>query len=119
MSLYTNENYDLIDEYFTPRTLSRFLKSTNSLKNNLNDSIRYLNYIASRVDGEYKNKILEIAVLYDLLYAKMSTNDITNFLNTMTNANDILNIAKTISDNKATNRLRSFKNNIQQNNKRG
>lgn len=33
----------------------------------------------------------------------MSTNDITNFLNTMTNANDILNIAKTISDNKATN----------------
>ena len=103
MSLYTNENYDLIDEYFTPRTLSRFLKSTNSLKSNLNDSIRYLNYIASRVDGEYKNKILEIAVLYNLIYAKSSTNDITNFIKAMTNANDIINIANTISDSKATN----------------
>lgn len=103
MFLYTNENYDLIDEYFTPRTLSKFLKSTNNLKSNLNDSIRYLNYIASRVDGEYKNKILEIAVLYNLIYAKNSTNDITNFINSMTNANDIINIANTISDNKATN----------------
>ena len=103
MFLYTNENYDLIDEYFTPRTLSRFLKLTNNLKSNLNDSIRYLNYIASRVDGEYKNKILEIAVLYNLIYAKNSTNDITNFINSMTNANDIINIANTISDNKATN----------------
>ena len=103
MYLYTNDTYDLIDEYFTPRTLTRFIKAQKTLKNNSSDSVRYLNYIASRVDGEYKNKILEIAVLYDLLYAKMSTNDITNFLNTMTNANDILNIAKTISDNKATN----------------
>ena len=108
MSLYTNENYDLIDEYFTPRTLSRFLKSTNNLKSNLNDSIRYLNYIASRVDGEYKNKILEIAVLYNLIYAKSSTNDITNFINAMTNANDIINIANTISDGKATNQTNIF-----------
>ena len=108
MSLYTNENYDLIDEYFTPRTLSRFLKSTNNLKSNLNDSIRYLNYIASRADGEYKNKILEIAVLYNLIYAKSSTNDITNFINAMTNANDIINIANTISDSKATNQTNIF-----------
>ena len=109
MYLYTNDTYDLIDEYFTPMTLTRFIKAQKTLKNNSSDLVRYLNYIASRVDGEYKNKILEIAVLYDLLYAKMSTNDITNFLNTMTNANDILNIAKTISDNKATNQNDIFK----------
>lgn len=109
MYLYTNETYDLIDEYFTPMTLSRFLKAQKTLKNNFDDSIKYLNYIASRVDGEYKNKILEIAILYNLIYSKASTNDITNFANSMTNANDIINIAKTISNNKSTNQSDIFK----------
>ena len=43
MYLYTNDNYDLIDEYFTPRTLSRFLKAKNDPK----ESVRYLNYITN------------------------------------------------------------------------
>lgn len=105
MYLYTNDNYDLIDEYFTPMTLSRFLKA----RKTQGDSIRYLNYIASRVDGEYKNKILEIAVLYNLIYGKTSTNDITNFINAMTNADYILNIANTILDGKSTNQSDIFK----------
>lgn len=109
MYLYTNETYDLIDEYFTPITLSRFLKAQKTLKNNSIDYTRYLNHIASRVEGEYKNKILEIAILYNLIYAKASTNDITNFINSITNANDIISIAETISDNKATNQSNIFK----------
>ena len=97
--LYTNNNYDLIDEYFTPRTLSRFLKA----KDNPSESVRYLNYIAGKVDGTNKNKILEVAVLYDLIYGKTPIDTVTNFLNRMENTNEILTVANTILDNKVTN----------------
>ena len=99
MYLYTNNNYDLIDEYFTPRTLSRFLKAKDDPK----ESVRYLNYIANRVDGENKDKILEVAVLYDLIYAKTSIDTVTNFLNRMPNTNEVLTVANTILDNSVTN----------------
>ena len=99
MYLYTNDNYDLIDEYFTPRTLSRFLKAKNDPK----ESVRYLNYIASRVDGENKEKILEVAVLYDLIYAKTPIDTVTNLLNRMQNTNEVLTVANTIMDSKSTN----------------
>ena len=99
MYLYTNDNYDLIDEYFTPRTLSRFLKA----KDNPSESVRYLNYIANRGDGTNREKILEVAVLYDLVYAKTPIDTVTNFLNKMQNTNEILTVANTILDNKVTN----------------
>ncbi|WP_028329072.1 PD40 domain-containing protein [Brachyspira alvinipulli] len=97
--LYTNNNYDLIDEYFTPRTLSRFLKARDNAKEN----VRYLNYIANKVDGDNKDKILEVAVLYDLIYAKTPIDTVTNFLSRMKNTNEILTVANTILDNKVTN----------------
>ncbi len=99
MYLYTNNNYDLIDEYFTPRTLSRFLKS----KNNPKESVGYLNYIGNRAYGDNKQKILEIAVIYDLIYAETSIDAVTNFLSRMHNTNEILTIANTIKDSNATN----------------
>ncbi|MEI0747883.1 ABC transporter [Brachyspira pulli] len=99
MYLYTNNNYDLIDEYFTPRTLSRFLKAKNDPK----ESVRYLNYIANRVDGENKDKILEVAVIYDLVYAKTPIDTVTNFLNRMPNTNEVLTVANTILDKSVTN----------------
>lgn len=99
MYLYTNNNYDLIDEYFTPRTLSRFLKAKNDPK----ESVRYLNYIATRVDGENKDKILEVAVLYYLIYANTPIDTVTNFLNRMQNTNEVLTVANTIMNTDATN----------------
>lgn len=99
MYLYTNDNYDLIDEYFTPRTLSRFLKAKNDAKEN----VRYLNYIARRADGNNKEKILEVAVLYDLIYGRVSIDSITNLLNRMQNTNEVLTVANTIIDSKSTN----------------
>ena len=104
MYLYTNENYHLIDEYFTPRTLSRFLKSGETVENN----VRYVNYIAQRTTGTNKNKILEIAVLYDLIYAKTPLDKVTNLLTLMTNTNQILTVANTILDNKTTNEANIF-----------
>ena len=97
--LYTNNNYDLIDEYFTPRTLSRFLKAKDDPK----ESVRYLNYIAGKVDGDNKDKILEVAVLYDLIYAKTPIDTVTNFLNRMQNTNEILTVANTILNTSVTN----------------
>ncbi|MEI0604837.1 ABC transporter [Brachyspira alvinipulli] len=97
--LYTNNNYDLIDEYFTPRTLSRFLKARDDAKEN----VRYLNYIANKVDGDNKDKILEVAVLYDLIYAKTPIDTVTNLLSRMKNTNEILTVANTILDNQVSN----------------
>ena len=97
--LYTNSNYDLVDEYFTPRTLSRFLKA----KDNPEESVKYLNYIANRVNGDNKEKILEVAVLYDLIYAKTPIDTVTNFLNRMQNTNEVLTVANTILDTSVTN----------------
>ncbi|WP_300370710.1 ABC transporter, partial [Brachyspira sp.] len=97
--LYTNNNYNLIDEYFTPRTLSRFLKAKDDTKEN----VRYLDYIASSVDGDNKEKILEVAVIYDLVYAKTSIDTVTNLLNRMKDTNEVLTVANTILDTKSTN----------------
>ncbi len=100
--LYTNSNYSLIDEYFTPKTLSYFLKAKKDKK----EASAYLNYIAPKVKGEYRNKILELALLYNKIYAK--NDNITNIIDMTENSDYILNIVDTILDKNSTNQKNIF-----------
>lgn len=92
MDVYNDIGGDLIDEYFTPFTLVRFLKA----KNNPSEASLYLDRIVPYIVGSNRNKALENAVLYDLIYAKTPLDRVTNFLAGMTNANDILTVANSI-----------------------
>lgn len=89
---YANSGDDLINEYFTPFTLSRFLKT----QKNTDMAMKYLDFIVPYIVGSNKNKINEIAILYDIIYAKAATNKVESFLSNITNASEILTVANTI-----------------------